>query len=104
MGGLGASMCDTTDPAKKRTLTRLKRIGGQVDGVQRMVEEDRYCVDVLTQIAAIQAALAKVGHEVLERHMQTCVARAFDSGDPGERERVVQEVMEVLQRSTGLIR
>jgi DNA-binding FrmR family transcriptional regulator len=97
-------MCDTTDPAKKRTLTRLKRIGGQVDGVQRMVEEDRYCVDVLTQIAAIQAALAKVGHEVLERHMQTCVARAFDSGDPGERERVVQEVMEVLQRSTGLIR
>ncbi len=96
-------MCDT-DPTKKRTLTRLKRIAGQVDGLGRMVEEERYCVDVLTQIAAVQAALAKVGHEVLERHMQTCVARAMESGDPTERERVVQELMEVLQRSSGLIR
>lgn len=97
-------MCDTEDPAKKRTLTRLKRIGGQVDGVLRMVESDRYCIDVLTQIAAVQAALAKVGHEVLERHLQTCVARAMESGDSAERELVVQELMEVLQRSSGLVR
>jgi DNA-binding FrmR family transcriptional regulator len=97
-------MCDKTEPAKKRTLTRLKRIGGQVDGVSRMVDEDRYCIDVLTQIAAVQAALASVGHEVLERHLQTCVAKAMESGDVAERERVVRELMDVMQRSSSLIR
>lgn len=97
-------MCEPADPAIKRTITRLKRIGGQVDGVIRMIEDDRYCIDVLTQIAAVQAALGKVGHEVLERHMQTCVAQAMESGDPAERERVVQELMDVLQRSSSIVR
>lgn len=97
-------MCDTEDPTKKRTTTRLKRIGGQVDGLIRMVDEDRYCIDVLTQISAVQAALAKVGHEVLERHLHTCVARAMASGDVGERERVVGELMDLLARSSALLR
>jgi DNA-binding FrmR family transcriptional regulator len=97
-------MCDTKDVSRKRTITRLKRVGGQVDGVIRMIEEDRYCIDVLTQIAAVQAALAKVGHEVLERHFHTCVAEAMESGELTERERVVQELMDVLQRSSSLIR
>jgi DNA-binding FrmR family transcriptional regulator len=97
-------MCDTDDPPKKRTMTRLKRIAGQVEGLQRMIDEDRYCIDVLTQVAAVQAALGRVGQEVLERHLQTCVAKAMESGDVGERERVVQELMGVLQRSSGLLR
>lgn len=108
-------MCDTKDPSPpppaapeppstKRTITRLKRITGQVEGVMRMVQEDRYCVDVLIQVAAAQAALAKVGQEVLERHLQTCVARAMQSGDPSERERVVAELMDLMTRSSSLLR
>ena len=95
-------MCDT--PETKRTITRLRRIGGQIEGVARMIEEDRYCIDVLTQVAAIQAALSKVSQEVLERHLDTCVAKAMQSGDPAEKDRVVQELMEVLQRGSTLIR
>lgn len=98
-------MCDEAEPPPtKRTMTRLKRIAGQVDGVMRMIDEDRYCIDVLTQIAAIQAALGKVGEAVLERHMQTCVAKAMESGDPEERDRVVAELMDLLSRSSSLLR
>jgi len=89
---------------KKRTLTRLKRIAGQVEGLMRMIEDDRYCIDVLTQISAAQAALGKVGEEVLERHLQTCVAHAMTSGDPADRDRVVAELMELLTRSSSLLR
>lgn len=97
-------MCDEPDPPKKRTITRLKRIAGQVEGVTRMIDEERYCIDVLTQIAAVQAALAKVGEEVLERHMKTCVREAMESGDAGERDRVVAEVMALVSRSSALLR
>ena len=108
-------MCDTKAPpspapsahepaSTNRTITRLKRITGQVEGVMRMVQEDRYCVDVLIQIAAAQAALAKVGQEVLERHLQTCVAKAMASGDPSERDRVVAELMDLMTRSSSLLR
>ena len=92
------------DEYKKRTLTRLKRVAGQVDGIQRMVEEDRYCIEVLTQIAAVQAAIGKAGEEILERHLQTCVRHAMESGDPAERDRVVEELMTVVARSSSLLR
>jgi DNA-binding FrmR family transcriptional regulator len=95
---------ETEPPPTKRTLTRLKRIAGQVEGVMRMVEEERYCIDVLTQIAAVQAALGKVGEEVLERHLQTCVVRAMESGEAVERERVVAELMKLLTQSSSLLR
>ena len=99
-------MCDDEQqvPKHKRTITRLKRIAGQVEGLMRMIEEDRYCVDVLTQISAVQAALAKVGEEVLEAHLQTCVAQAMESGDAGERDRVIGELMQVISRSSALLR
>ena len=62
------------DPANKKTLTsRLNRISGQISGIQRMVEEDRYCVDILTQIAATRAALDTAGVELLTTHLRTCV-------------------------------
>ena len=85
---------DTVDKAQ----TRLKRIAGQVAGIQRMIDDERYCVDVLLQIAAVQAALDRVGKIVLESHVETCVAGALDSGSFRERRQKVAELMEVFSR------
>lgn len=75
---------------------RLARIEGQVRGLTRMVEEDRYCVDVLTQIAAVHQALRRVARELLAGHMEHCVREAYDSGDPAERTRVSDEIAELM--------
>lgn len=84
--------------AEKQAVTnRLKRIEGQVRGIQKMVEEDRYCVDILVQISAIQAALKKVGFEITERHMKHCVSDAVKSGEGDE---AIEEVMSVLKQFT----
>jgi DNA-binding FrmR family transcriptional regulator len=77
---------------------RLRRAAGQVAGIQRMVEADRYCVDVLLQIAAARAALDQVGKLVLGAHVESCVAEAFASGQPAERERKLAELLEVFAR------
>ena len=85
---------------KAGVAARLKRIEGQVRGVARMVDEDRYCVDVLTQLQAIRAAVHKVEEEVLKDHVQHCVADAFSAGDlAGQREKV-DELVAVLGRLT----
>jgi len=78
--------------------TRLRRIAGQVAGIQRMVEDDRYCVDVLLQIAAVRAALDQVGKLVLGAHVESCVAEAFASGRAEERNRKLAELLEVFSR------
>ena len=83
---------------KRNVTTRLSRVAGQVSGIQRMVEEDRYCVDVLLQIAAARAALDRVGKVVLGNHIETCVADAFASGRPRERKEKMEELMEVFSR------
>ena len=88
----------------ERLRNRLHRVEGQVRGIERMVEEERYCIDVLTQIAAVQAALGKVGEEVLKRHFETCVVEAVESGDEQERERIVAELMQLLTKSSSLLR
>jgi DNA-binding FrmR family transcriptional regulator len=85
---------DTVDKAQNR----LKRIAGQVAGIRRMIDDERYCVDVLLQIAAVQAALDRVGKVVLESHVETCVADALDSGSRRERRQKVEELMEVFSR------
>lgn len=82
---------------KEQLLNRLKRIEGQVRGVQNMIENDRYCVDILTQISAINAAMNKVGLHLLERHTQHCVADAIKDGNEEE---AIQELMEVFKRFT----
>jgi DNA-binding FrmR family transcriptional regulator len=82
----------------RRVRQRLARIAGQVAGIQRMVEEDRYCVDVLLQIAAVRAALDGVGKLVLGQHVDTCVAEAFASGSPRDRRRKRDELLEVFSR------
>lgn len=75
---------------------RLARVEGQVRGIGRMVEEGRYCVDVLIQIAAVNQALRQVARQLLTRHMEHCVRDAFESGDPAERQRVSAEIAELM--------
>lgn len=85
--------------AKESALKRLQRIEGQVRGLIRMVEDDRYCIDVVTQISAARAALRKVEEEVLHDHVAHCVENAISSGNKAEQRRKVAELMEVLGRS-----
>jgi CsoR family transcriptional regulator, copper-sensing transcriptional repressor len=79
---------------------RLKTIEGHVRGIQRMLEEDAYCIDVIRQIQATQAALNKVSQKVLEEHMHSCVITAVRGEDADERERVLSEITEVYEAAT----
>jgi len=80
---------------KQAIVNRLKRIEGQVRGIQKMVEEDRYCVDILVQISAIQSALKQTGYTITERHMKHCVS---DSIKNGEGQEAIDELMTVLKQ------
>jgi DNA-binding FrmR family transcriptional regulator len=82
----------------KATLNRLRRIEGQVRGIQRMVDEDAYCVDVLTQIAAIQTALEQVALNVLDAHVRHCVADAVAGDDDGAATERLDELMSAVRR------
>ena|SRR5438046_66373 len=78
---------------------RLNRIEGQVRGLSRMVEEDRYCIDIVTQIAAVRAALRRVEEEVLRDHVAHCVEHAISSGNKAEQRRKIEELMTVIGRA-----
>jgi len=86
----------------RNVLARLRRIAGQLEGVARMIEEDRYCVDVLLQISSAQAALGQTGKVVLRSHVETCVSDAIERGKPAERKEKIDELMEVFARCGGL--
>jgi len=83
---------------KASCAKRLNRIEGQVRGIGRMVGEDRYCIDIVTQIAAVRAALKRVEEEVLKDHVAHCVEHAITSGDQDEQRRKVTELLDVLRR------
>jgi DNA-binding FrmR family transcriptional regulator len=83
---------------KDALLKRLRRIEGQVRGLERMVEEDRYCIDILTQIAAVRTALEQVGAKLLEDHVNHCVADAIASGDEAEVSVKTSELLDAVQR------
>ena len=85
---------------KASSLKRLSRIEGQVRGLARMLEEDRYCIDIVTQIAAVRAALRRVEEEVLREHIAHCIEHAIVSGNAAEQRRKVAELMDVLSRAT----
>ena len=85
---------------KSSTLQRLARVEGQVRGLARMVEDDRYCIDIVTQISAVRAALRRVEEEILRDHVAHCVEHAISSGDADEQRQKVAELMDVLSRST----
>jgi DNA-binding FrmR family transcriptional regulator len=81
-------------------LNRLKSIEGHVRGVQRMVEDDEYCIDIIKQTMAVQRALEKFNSIVLDRHLEGCVTTAIRNDDPGERERVIHELLQVFETSS----
>jgi DNA-binding FrmR family transcriptional regulator len=85
---------------KSSILKRLGRIEGQVRGLSRMVEDDRYCIDVITQIAAVRAALRSVEEEVLKDHVAHCVEHAIASGNKADQRAKVAELIEVLGRAS----
>jgi DNA-binding FrmR family transcriptional regulator len=84
---------------KAPCLKRLKRIEGQVRGLARMVEEDRYCIDIVTQISAVRAALRRVEEEVLRDHVAHCVEYAVASGNKSDQRRKISELMDVIARA-----
>jgi DNA-binding FrmR family transcriptional regulator len=84
---------------KPKLLNRLSRIEGQVRGVSRMVEEDRYCIDILTQVQALRAARAKVETEVLKDHLDHCIEGAIVSGDKAEQRQKAAELIQLLERA-----
>ncbi|RFB78585.1 metal-sensitive transcriptional regulator [Methylovirgula sp. 4M-Z18] len=84
---------------KAACAKRLNRIEGQVRGISRMVEKDRYCIDIMTQIAAVRAALKRVESEVLKDHLSHCVAQAMTSDDAADRHGKIAELVELLERS-----
>jgi DNA-binding FrmR family transcriptional regulator len=85
--------------ADKEALTkRLHRIEGQVRGIERMIEEDRYCIDVITQIAAVNTALESLAFQILDEHVNHCVAGALASGDPVDAEQKSKELLEAVHR------
>lgn len=85
-------------PDKARLVARLNRIEGQVRGITRMIEDDRYCVDVLTQVAAVKSALDGVAMQLLENHTHGCVARAMRDGDGSA---AIAELMGVVRKLSG---
>ena len=87
------------EQAKATSLKRLKRIEGQVRGLSRMVEGDRYCIDIVTQIGAARAALRKVEEEVLRDHVGHCVEGAIASGNRAQQRRKIAELMNVFGRA-----
>ncbi len=80
-------------------LKSLNRIEGQVRGIARMVEEDRYCIDIVTQISAARAALRRLEEDVLQEHIAHCVEKAITSGNTADQRKVMTELMELLGRS-----
>ena len=84
---------------KAKLVARLNRVEGQVRGVSRMVEDDRYCIDVLTQLQAVRAALARVETEMLRDHLGHCIESAIVSGDAGEQRAKANELIQLLERS-----
>jgi DNA-binding FrmR family transcriptional regulator len=77
-------------------LERLKNVEGHIRGIERMVEEDAYCIDVIRQLQAVQAALNKVSMQILDNHLNSCLITAVRGDDPQERERVLKEIAEIF--------
>ena len=90
------------DLTKKAVSQRLASSAGHIKGIERMVSDDAYCIDVIQQIQAVQAALNKVSGLILDSHLRSCVTTAIRGDDPDERERVLEEVTSVFEMSSKL--
>jgi DNA-binding FrmR family transcriptional regulator len=89
------------EETRTKTLGRLRRIEGQVQGLQRMIDNDAYCVDILLQISAVQGALDQVQKLLLGRHIESCVTDALRSGSKSERQQKIEELLDVFARFGG---
>ena len=83
-------------------VLRLKNIEGHVGGIQRMIDKDAYCIDLIRQIQAVQAALSKVSGMILNDHLNSCLITAVRGDDPQERERVLNEIAEVYEMASSV--
>ncbi len=88
---------------KKKLQVRLRRIGGQVEAVGRMIEDEEYCVDILMQLSAATGALGKVGQIVLENHLKTCVHEAMTDGKKADREKKLQELVDLFRKYANVL-
>jgi DNA-binding FrmR family transcriptional regulator len=87
------------DQTRADAIHRLKSVAGHVNGIVKMLDEDRYCIDVIRQIQAIQTALSRVSESILDAHLRTCVTAAIQGDDVDERERMLSEVIEVYRQT-----
>jgi len=95
----GGRMAVGVDPeAKERNLKRLRRIEGQIRGIQKMVEEERYCADIMTQIASVHEALRGVGRELMRNHLKHCATSAIRGGDEAAAESMYDELVDMMYR------
>lgn len=85
-------------PCHRHELPKLNRIAGQIEGVKRMIEEHRYCPDIITQLRAARAAIRRVEADILESHLKSCVVDALAGGDEKETERKIKELKDLFQR------
>ena len=92
-----------SDDEKTKLANRLRRVAGQVAAVQRMIDEDTYCVEILTQIAAASGALGKVGQIILESHIKSCVADAVKSGSAKQRDEKLDELIEIFRKYASVV-
>lgn len=90
------------DITKKAVTQRLASAAGHIKGIERMVQDDTYCIDVIKQVQAVQAALNKVSTMILDNHLRTCVTTAIRDDEPDERERVLEEITSVFTMSNKL--
>lgn len=98
-GGSGRKAVAVDADIRARNLTRLRRIEGQVRGVQKMIEDDRYCADILTQISSVQEALRSVGRELMRNHLKHCATSAIRAGET-EAEAMYDELVDMIYRSS----
>jgi len=98
MDGKGRKAAAVDPQLKLASLNRLRRIEGQIRGLQKMVEEDRYCADILVQMASVQEALRGVGRNLMKNHLQHCATKAIASGKPKEASEMYDELLELVYR------
>jgi len=84
----------------EEALHRLKNVEGHIRGIEKMIEDDKYCIDVIRQIQAVQAALNKITAMILDAHLNSCLITAVRGDDPDERERVLREITDIFETAT----
>jgi DNA-binding FrmR family transcriptional regulator len=87
------------DQTKAGVIRRLQSAEGHVRGIQRMVEEDKYCIEVIKQVEAVQAAMGRINEIILDQHLRTCVTTAIRGDEPERREAVISEILEVFRHN-----